>query len=118
MIRKAKDIATRAITTLPSERSLDDARYAVIGALSNLLQGPLSQGKIAEAKASIEGLDETLRNSFYYRLSPLGVTKELSTLAIAIVKGAASDRSSAIQSIANARCSPSLATCRKQIPTW
>jgi hypothetical protein len=54
MIRKAKDIATRAITTLPSERSLDDARYAVIGALSNLLQGPLSQGKIAEVKASIE----------------------------------------------------------------
>jgi hypothetical protein len=54
MIRKAKDIATRAITTLPTERSLDDARYAVIGALSRLLDGPASQGKIEEAKASIE----------------------------------------------------------------
>jgi hypothetical protein len=54
MIRKAKHIATRAITTLPSDRSLDDARYAVIGTLSNLLQGPPSQGKIEEAIASIE----------------------------------------------------------------
>ena len=54
MVRKAKHIATRAITTLPTERSLDDARYVVIGALSSLLDGRLSQGKIAEARASIE----------------------------------------------------------------
>jgi hypothetical protein len=54
MIRKAKDIAARAITTLPTEQPLDDARYAVIGALSRLLDGPASQGKIEEAIASIE----------------------------------------------------------------
>jgi|SRR6476659_4739046 hypothetical protein len=54
MSRKAKDIAARAITTLPTEQPLDDARYAVIGALSRLLDGPASQGKIEEAIASIE----------------------------------------------------------------
>src|SRR5438132_13367886 len=54
MIRKAKDIAAHAITTLPTEQPLDDARYAVIGALSRLFDRPASQGKIEEAKASIE----------------------------------------------------------------
>jgi len=54
MIRKAKDTAAHAITTLPTEQPLDDARYVVIGALSRLLDGPASQGKIEEAKASIE----------------------------------------------------------------
>ena len=54
MVRKAKDIAIRAVTTLPTDRSLDDARYVVIAAVSRLLDGRLSQGKIAEAKASIE----------------------------------------------------------------
>jgi hypothetical protein len=46
--------AAHAITTLPTEQPLDDARYAVIGALSRLLDGRPSQGKIEEAKASIE----------------------------------------------------------------
>jgi hypothetical protein len=54
MIRNAKDIATRAITTLPTEQPLDDARYAVIGALSRLLDSPASQGKVEEARASIK----------------------------------------------------------------
>ena len=57
-LRKAKDMATRAITTFPSERLLNGARHKVVIELSDLIHvlanGPLTQQKIDNAKDAIE----------------------------------------------------------------
>jgi hypothetical protein len=63
MIRKAKDIAAHAVTNLPSDWRLDDARCIVVAALSDLIDAsenaPL-QERIDEAKAAIEEWIECL----------------------------------------------------------
>jgi hypothetical protein len=53
-LRKAKDVATRATTTVRSERLLNEARHTVEIALSDLTHGPLGRRKINKAKDAIE----------------------------------------------------------------
>jgi hypothetical protein len=57
-LRHAKDIAIRAITTFPSEGPLNEARYKVGIALSDLIQtlkrGPLELEEIVDAKGAID----------------------------------------------------------------
>jgi hypothetical protein len=60
MIRKAKDIATRAMTTFPSERLLNEARHNVGIALGDLTYA-LTQEKIDKAKGAIEDWKNLLK---------------------------------------------------------
>ena len=57
-LRNVKDIAIRSITTFPSEGPLNEARYKVGIALSDLIQtlkrGPLELEEIVDAKGAID----------------------------------------------------------------
>ena len=66
MLRQAKYIAALAMTTLPSDKPLSDARHAVVITLSDLVQAletdpaASQQEKIEQARGAIRNLVSAL----------------------------------------------------------
>jgi Arc/MetJ family transcription regulator len=52
-LRDATSVATKAITTFPSEGPLNEARHTVGIALPDLVRGPLTHAKINNAESAI-----------------------------------------------------------------
>ncbi|OLB20306.1 MAG: hypothetical protein AUH16_05265 [Acidobacteria bacterium 13_2_20CM_57_7] len=68
VLRQAKYVAALAMTTLPSDKPLNDARHAVVTALSNLVKAletdpTPQQEKIEKAKGAIRNLVWALKAS-------------------------------------------------------
>src|SRR5207249_11152506 len=68
VLRQAKYVAALAMTTLPSDKPLNDARHAVVTALSNLVKAletdpTPQQEKIDKAKGAIRNLVWALKAS-------------------------------------------------------
>ena len=76
VLRQAKYIAALAMTTLPSDKPLNDARHAVVTALSDLVKAletdPKPQlEKIDKAKEAIRNLEWALKATLELRLRNL-----------------------------------------------
>jgi hypothetical protein len=76
MLREAKYVAALAMTTLPSDKPLNDARHAVVITLSELVQAletdPIPQlEKIDTAKGAIRSLESALKARQELRLRRL-----------------------------------------------
>src|SRR5258706_11734022 len=66
VLREAKYVAALAMTTLPSDKPLNDARHAVVTALSDLVKAletdpTPQQEKIDKAKGAIRNLEWALK---------------------------------------------------------
>ncbi len=76
VLREAKYVAALAMTTLPSDKPLNDARHAVVTALSDLVKAletdpAAQQEKIDKAKGAIRSLVWLLRAKQELRLRRL-----------------------------------------------
>jgi|SRR5262245_28077206 len=77
VLRQAKYIAALAMTTLPSDKPLNDARHAVVITLSDLVHVPetdpaaTQQKKIEQAKRAIRNLVSALEEVQIARLRRL-----------------------------------------------
>jgi hypothetical protein len=68
VLRQAKYVAALAMTTLPSDKPLNDARHSVVTALSDLVKAleadpTPQQEKIDKAKGAIRSLEFALKAS-------------------------------------------------------
>src|SRR6266566_6639832 len=77
VLRQAKYVAALAMTTLPSDKPLNDARHAVVTALSDLVKAletdpTAQQEKIEKAKGAIRNLVWALKASQELRQRRLG----------------------------------------------
>src|SRR6266496_3624624 len=73
VLREAKYVAALAMTTLPSDKPLNDARHAVVITLSDLVQAletdpAAQQEKIDKAKEAIRNLEWALKATLELRL--------------------------------------------------
>jgi hypothetical protein len=77
VLREAKYVAALAMTTLPSDKPLNDARHAVVITLSDLVQAletdpaAAQQEKIDQARGSIRDLASALKAAQGARLRRL-----------------------------------------------
>jgi hypothetical protein len=76
VLREAKYVAALAMTTLPSDKPLNDARHAVVITLSDLVQAletdpAAQQEKIDKAKEAIRNLEWALKATLELRLRNL-----------------------------------------------
>jgi hypothetical protein len=76
VLRQAKYIAALAMTTLPSDKPLNDARHAVVITLSDLVHAletdpAAQQEKIDNAKEAIRNLEWALKATLELRLRNL-----------------------------------------------
>ena len=76
VLRQAKYVAALAMTTLPSDKPLSDARHAVVTALSDLVKAletdpTPQQEKIDKAKEAIRNLEWALKATLELRLRNL-----------------------------------------------
>ena len=76
VLRQAKYVAALAMTTLPSDKPLNDARHAVVTALSDLVKAletapTPQQEKIDKAKEAIRNLVWALKATLELRLRNL-----------------------------------------------
>src|SRR5260370_21727487 len=77
VLRQAKYIAALAMTTLPSDKPLNDARHAVVITLSYLVQAletdpsAAQQEKIEQARGAIRDLASALKAAQHARLRRL-----------------------------------------------
>src|SRR6266700_3298025 len=76
ILRQAKYVAALAMTTLPSDKPLNDARHAVVITLSDLVQAletdpAAQQEKIDNAKEAIRNLEWALKATLELRLRNL-----------------------------------------------
>ena len=76
VLRQAKYVAALAMTTLPSDKPLNDARHAVVTALSDLVKAletdpTPQQEKIDKAKGAIRNLVSDLKARQELRLKRL-----------------------------------------------
>jgi len=76
VLRQAKYIAALAMTTLPSDKPLNDARHAVVITLSDLVHGletdpAAQQEKIEQARGAIRYLASALKAAQNARLRRL-----------------------------------------------
>ena len=76
VLREAKYVAALAMTTLPSDKPLNDARHAVVTALSDLVKAletdpAAQQEKIDKAKEAIRNLEWALKATLELRLRNL-----------------------------------------------
>jgi hypothetical protein len=72
VLRQAKYIAALAMTTLPSDKPLNDARHAVVITLSDLVHTlETDSEKIDAAKGAIRNLERALKASQELRLRRL-----------------------------------------------
>jgi hypothetical protein len=82
VLREAKHVAALAMTTLPSDKPLNDARHAVVTTLSDLVHALESdptpqQENIDKAKGAIRNLVWDLKASQELRLRRLGEGDQL-----------------------------------------
>jgi hypothetical protein len=82
VLREAKYVAALAMTTLPSDKPLNDARHAVVTTLSDLVHAletdpTPQQEKIDKAKGAIRNLVWDLKASQELRLRRLGEGDQL-----------------------------------------
>ena len=76
VLREAKYVAALAMTTLPSDKPLNDARYAVVSTLSDLVKAletdpAAQQEKIEQARGAIRDLASALKAAQDARLRRL-----------------------------------------------
>jgi len=76
VLRQAKYVAALAMTTLPSDKLLNDARHAVVIILSDLVKAletdpAAQQEKIDKAKEAIRNLEWALKATLELRLRNL-----------------------------------------------
>ncbi len=76
VLRQAKYVAALAMTTLPSDKLLNDARHAVVIILSDLVKAletdpAAQQEKINKAKEAIRNLEWALKATLELRLRNL-----------------------------------------------
>ena len=82
VLREAKYVAALAMTTLPSDKPLNDARHAVVITLSDLVQAletdpAAQQEKIDKAKEAIRNLGWALKATLELRLRNLAEGDQL-----------------------------------------
>jgi HJR/Mrr/RecB family endonuclease len=82
VLREAKYVAALAMTTLPSDKPLNDARHAVVITLSDLVQAletdpAAQQEKIDKAKEAIRNLEWALKATLELRLRNLAEGDQL-----------------------------------------
>jgi len=82
VLRQAKYVTALAMTTLPSDKPLNDARHAVVTALSDLVKAletdpAAQQEKIDKAKGAIRNLVWDLKASQELRLRRLAEGDQL-----------------------------------------
>src|SRR6266481_1500392 len=83
ILRQAKYVAALAMTTLPSDKPLNDARHAVVITLSDLVQAletdpaAAQQEKIDQARGSIRDLASALKAAQGARLRRLAEGDQL-----------------------------------------
>jgi hypothetical protein len=82
VLREAKYVAALAMTILPSDKPLNDARHAVVTALSDLLKAletdpTPQQEKIDKAKEAIRNLEWALKATVELRLRNLAEGDQL-----------------------------------------